>query len=69
MFVCILENVVENTFFTNFSHFSQFPNKYYNKKSQYINPNKKKKKQNENLNSANPTLDCDRERERFERKK
>ena len=71
MFFCVLENALENTFSINFSHFSQLPKKYYNKKSQYINP-KKQKKQNKNLNSANPTLDRDRERERererFERK-
>ena len=63
VFFCVLENALENTFSINFSHFSQLPKKYYNKKSQYINP-KKQKKQNKNLNSANPTLDRDRERER-----
>ena len=44
VFFCVFENALENTFSTNFSHFSHLPNKYYNKKSQYINPKKQKKK-------------------------
>ena len=68
VFFCVLENALENTFSINFSHFSQLSKKYYNKKSQYINPKKQKKKK-KNLNSANPTLDLDRERERDLREK
>ena len=54
VFFCVLENALENTFSTNFSHFSHLPNKYYNKKSQYINPKKQKKKKKQKSQFRKP---------------
>ena len=45
VFSCVLKNALENTFLLGFSHFPKIQNKYYYRKSQYINT-KRNKNQN-----------------------
>ena len=59
VFVCVLENALENTFSTISHIFLNFQTNIIIKIPIY----KPKEKKNENLNSTNPTLDCDRERD------
>ena len=66
MFVFVLENALENTFSTHFSHFLSFQTHIIIKIPIY---KPKKKKKNENLNSTNPTLDRDRERDLREKER
>ena len=69
VFVCVLENALENTFSTISHIFLNFQTNIIIKIPIYKPKETKKKKQNKNLYGTNPTLDCDIERERDLREK